>query len=120
MRQILMTPCLLFLVCGCSGAKSTPAWVEQLQAHASAERLRAAQALGERRAEATMVVPALTNALKDTDAFVRREAAKSLGRIGPDAQPAVPQLTAALRDRQPKVRQAAKQALKTIVPARGD
>ena len=77
MRQFLMSPCFLFLVCGCSGAKSTPAWVEQLQAHESAERLRAAQALGERRAEATIVVPALTNALKDTDAFVRREAARA-------------------------------------------
>src|SRR6266496_4799088 len=92
MKQFLMTPCFLLLACGCGGAKSTPAWVEQLQAQESSERLRAAQALGERRAEATLVVPVLANALKDTDAFVRREAAKSLGRIGSDAQPAVPQL----------------------------
>jgi HEAT repeat protein len=72
--------------------------------------------VGQRKADAEIVVPALMEALKDSDAFVRREAANSLGRIGPNAKRAVPALLVATQDRQPKVRQAATQALQQIDP----
>jgi len=43
-------------------------------------------------------VPALIEALKDTDASVRKTAAKVLQLIGPDAKPAIPALTKLLKD----------------------
>jgi HEAT repeat protein len=108
---------LAVLAAGCGG-KSTQDWIAQLGDRDSAQRLRAVKALGGRRSEADIVVPALAGALQDENAFVRRDAAEALGAIGPEARPAAPALTAALRDRNAPVRRAAARALEKLgVPA---
>ena len=59
-------------------------------------------------------VPALIEALRDTDAGVRKAAANALGKVDPDVKLAVPALTDALKDKVPAVRQAAAGALGLI------
>jgi HEAT repeat protein len=59
-------------------------------------------------------VPALGDALGDSEWAVRRQAAIALGHIGPDARPAIPALQKVSRDPDPLVRKAAQQALKQI------
>ena len=61
-------------------------------------------------------VPALIDALRDTDAGVRKAAANALGKVDPDVKLAVPALTDALKDKVPPVRQAAASALGLIGP----
>ena len=116
MKRLCLFGAVLLLLAGCGRGKSTADWLEKLRSEDSSVRLHAAKALGDKKADAQRVVPALAEALRDQDAFVRREAANSLGRIGPDAKGAVPALLTAAQDRQPKVRQAASQALKQIDP----
>ena len=53
---------------------------------------------------AAPVVPALGEALRDTDASVSLTAAVALGEIGPAAAPAVPALAEALKDKNKLVR----------------
>jgi len=112
-RTLVIGAVLLLAGCG----RSTSAWIEQLHANDSTERLHAVHALQERRGDTKQVVAALTAALKDEDAFGRRDAARALGKLGPDATDAAPALTAALKDRNTHVRKAAAEALKQIDPA---
>jgi HEAT repeat protein len=107
--------CLAALLAGCGG-KSADEWVGQLHSGDAAQRLHAVHALGDRGAEAPLVAPALAEALKDENAFVRRDAAAALGKIGPEAKPAVPALLAAHKDKERNVRKAAAEALKKIDP----
>ncbi len=113
MKKVLVV-CLAVLLAGC-GQKSTGDWVTQLKDKDVALRQQAVKALG-KSGEAGVAVPALAEALKDENAFVRRDAAGALGGFGPEAKPAVPSLTAALKDKEHSVRQAAAQALKKIDP----
>jgi HEAT repeat protein len=106
----------LALAVGGCGGKSTGEWIDLAKSKDSADRARAVGALGKRGAEADAVVPVLTQALKDEDAFVRRDAAKSLAQIGPAGSAAVPALWAATRDKNQHVRQAAVEALRKIAP----
>jgi HEAT repeat protein len=103
---------LALLLLGC-GQKSTDYWVAEAKAPNSAERLHAIHALRNKAKEAERVVPVLTTALNDPDAFVRRDAARALGDFGPEAAPAVPALLALHKDRDP-VRRAAAEALEKI------
>jgi len=104
---------LAVLLAGCGG-KSTDDWLTQLRSADAAGRLHAIRALEDRGAEAEAVVPALTAALRDDNAFVRRDAAVALGKLGPAARGAVPALQAARKDREPRVRKAAAAALQHI------
>ena len=81
---------LLLLAAGCG--KSTSQWTEQMKSSDSVARLHAVHALKGRVNEPQVVVPALIDALKDDDTFIRRDAARALGRFGPEAAPAVPSL----------------------------
>lgn len=108
----LVSLCLVIALSGCG--KRTVHWTEQMKSSSSVERLHAVHALQERVKEKDLVVPALAEALKDEDPFVRRDTARALGSFGPEAKDAVPQLFLALRDREPGVRKAATQALKKI------
>lgn len=63
--------------------------------HHPAERAHAIEQLVSMSTAAAEAVPALSEALRDTDGSVRRSAAEALGKIGP---PAVPALSEALRD----------------------
>src|SRR5438067_1190359 len=98
LRKPLLLLALALLLGGCGG-KSTADWVDQLHAKDSAQRLHAIKALARRPAEAEVVVPALAEALKDEDTFVRRDAARALGDLGPAAKSALSPLLLALRDK---------------------
>lgn len=113
--RIRYVVCVLLLVSGC-GKKSTGEWVDQLRAADGSSRLHAIAALAERQGDADVVIPALAEALRDQESFVRRDAARALGRFGSEARPAVPGLRALLRDRKKDVRQAAARALAQIDP----
>jgi HEAT repeat protein len=65
---------------------------------------------------ADMVVPVMTDALKDSDYYVRRDAARALRKFRDEARPAVPALLVAVKDKEPSVRRAAADALKQIDP----
>jgi HEAT repeat protein len=104
---------VLVLLSGCGG-KSTDDWVQQLRGGDASQRLHAIRALENRGEEATVVVPALAEALRDDNAYVRRDAAVALGKIGPGAGAAVPALLAARKDRERSVRKAAEEALGKI------
>lgn len=115
MKNKLLTIGLVVVLAGCGG-KSTGDWAAQLRSGDASQRLHAIRALEDRGAEAA-VVPALAEALKDENAFVRRDAARALGKVGPEARPAVPALLAAARkDRERSVRKAVAEALKKIDP----
>jgi HEAT repeat protein len=105
----------MVLLLGCGG-KSTTDRLEQLRSPEATQRLHAVKALGEKRSEASQVVPALARALADEDAFVRRDAAQALGQFGPEGREALPALRALLKDRNAAVRRAASGALKKIDP----
>lgn len=105
----------LFIAAGC--AKSTAHWTEQMKSPDSVQRLHAVHALKVRVKEPHVAVPALVDALKDEDTFIRRDAARALGKFGPDAVDAVPPLRVLLTDKEPSVRKAAAQSLKQIEPA---
>lgn len=67
---------------------------------------------GPHRSHAVLsAVPALTEALSDSDRFVRRAAARSLERLGGHAAPALPALLEALKDPEEEVRAAVATAL---------
>jgi HEAT repeat protein len=112
----LLVVCGMVLFAGCGG-KSTDDWVQQLRSGDGSQRLHAIRALENRGTEAPVVVPALAEALRDENAFVRRDAAAALGKLGAEARPAVLALQAARKDRERSVRSAAGAALKKIDPA---
>jgi HEAT repeat protein len=116
--KALLAAGLAIVLSGCGG-KPTAEWIQQLHGKEAAQRLHAVKALGERCAEADVVVPALAETLRDEDAFVRRDAAAALGKIGAGAKTAVPALLAAMQDRNAGVRQEAARALKRIDPEAG-
>jgi HEAT repeat protein len=74
----------------------------------------AADALGALKARPDIAVPALENALRDTNAPLRAIAANSLIWFENRAQPALPSLSNALVDPNPDVRQAATNAIQQI------
>ncbi|HKZ09281.1 MAG TPA: HEAT repeat domain-containing protein [Rhodanobacteraceae bacterium] len=82
-----------------------------LQRGPAQQRTFAADVLGEKGAEATAAIPALTSALKDDDTGVRRAAAKSLGQLTAYDGAALSALLGALDDPEADVREAAVNAL---------
>ncbi len=99
------------LACGGCGKGSTTHWIEQLKAPESIARIQAIHTLQERKGDAEIIVPALSEALQDENIYVRRDAARRLGSFGAEAKSATPALQAALRDREASVRTAAAKAL---------
>jgi HEAT repeat protein len=115
-RLILL---LAFLVCGgCGKTKSTDQLIEDLKSPHERERVVAVRLLPRRQADAVRIVPALTEALKDSEGDIRWSAAIGLGSFGEQAHDAVPALQEALRDRDARVREAAGVALSRIDPTR--
>ena len=106
----------LVLVVGCGKQASTEELVAQATASDEAARLQAVRALSAGPKQAEAVVPAVTEALKDQNHYVRRDAARALRGYGFDAKPAVPALLVAARDRDSGVRRAAVITLKEIDP----
>jgi HEAT repeat protein len=109
----------LLVLCagGCGDRGRTEELIAQMHSQETAVRLHAIRALGERGPKsARAAVPALSEALRDSDAFVRRDAARALGQIGPAARDAAAALRLAAKDRNPQVRKAAAEALQEIQP----
>jgi len=96
------------------GEKSVAALVGMLKAGGPADPQTAAEALGDLGDAARAAVPALKEALKDKDQFLREAAAAALGDIGLGAKAAVPALETALKDTEEVVREAAAESLKKI------
>ena len=108
-----------FLACaGCGKRKSTDELIGDLKSAQERERIIAVRLLPQRKGDAAKVVPALIEALKDTEGDIRWSAAIGLGYFGEQARDAIPALQAAQRDRDARVRQAAGVALSRIDPAR--
>ena len=114
MRPRLIMIVLLSLA-GC-GSPSTDDWLVQLKNADVVKRRQALRELAARPAEADRIVPALCDALRDENTYVRHDAASVLAKFGPDAREAVPALTLALQDSDHSVRKAAGSALKKIDP----
>jgi HEAT repeat protein len=105
------------LACGC-GNKSTDELVTDLKSPQERDRIIAVRLLPQRKGDAARVVPALIEALQDTDGDVRWSAAIGLGYFGEQGKDAIPALQAAKRDRDARVREGAGVALSRIDPTR--
>jgi HEAT repeat protein len=98
--------------------KSTAELIADLKSHEEKDRLIAVRLLPQRKGDAALTVPALVEALKDTEPDIRWSAAIGLGNLREQAGEAVPALQAALKDRDARVREAAGVALSRIDPTR--
>jgi HEAT repeat protein len=117
---------IVVFAAGCGGGpsyddKSMSQWLKDLKGRNTGQRRDAIRALGEigkREPSASLkIVPALVEALKDSEADVRRAAPAGLAKMGPNAKGAVPSLKEALSDSDKDVRSAALQALADIDPS---
>ena len=112
MRKFLIL--CLAVVMGCGKEKTTADWITQLHDKDSARRLEAVKELEKRETELEAVVPALIEALKDENSYVRRDSATALGNLGSGAASAISALRVAQQDRERSVRKAASDALQKI------
>ena len=71
---------LALVLAGCG--KSTEDWLAQLKDGDVVKRRQAIRELGARNADASQIVPALTEALRDESGYVRHDAATTLGKFG--------------------------------------
>ncbi len=101
-------------VAGCSKAKSTDELIEDLSSTDDGDRIKAVRWLQHRQGEATKIVPALIESLKDGEVDVRWSAAIGLGYYGADAEEAIPALEKAQSDYDARVREAARVAISRI------
>jgi HEAT repeat protein len=94
--------------------------MEALKGDRDAEvRRAAAKALGDISPDSKLVVPALTEALKDSSVAVKMQAALALGQYGAEARSALPSLRELAFDKkQKKLAQAARIAMKSIKGAK--
>jgi HEAT repeat protein len=94
--------------------------MKELKSREVKTRIAAAEELGHigqiKKSLAEPAVPALIDALRDSDTGVRKAAAEALGKVDPDVKVAVPALTNALKDKASPVRQSAASALGQIGP----
>ena len=112
--RFVLLLCLL-ACCGC-GQKSTDQLIQDLKAPHEREQIIAVRLLPQRKSDATKIIPALIEALKDKSDGVRCSAAIGLGYFGEQAKDAIPALQIARRDSDVKVREAAGVALSRIDP----
>ncbi len=115
MKRWLFCLCVGLVLSGCGRQKTPEAYAAQARAGEAAARLEAIRALAGSES-ADLVVPVMTDALKDSDYYVRRDAARALRKFRGEARQAVPALVVAARDQEPSVRRAATEALKEIDP----
>ncbi len=107
----------LLTVGGCSWEKSTSELIADLKSGPEKDRLIAARLLQNRKSDASTVVPALIEALKDKSDDVRTSAAIGLGYFGEQAKDAIPALKELAKDSDIRVREAAGRAMSRIDPS---
>jgi HEAT repeat protein len=107
---------LCILACVGCGGKSTDQLIQDLKAPHEREQIIAVRLLPQRKGDATKIIPALIEALKDKSDGVRTSAAIGLGSFGEQAKDAIPALQIAQRDSDVRVREAAGVALSRIDP----
>jgi HEAT repeat protein len=115
-RFVLLLGLLAFA--GCGKMKSTDELIGDLKSTQEGDRIKAVRLLPQRQGDATKIVPALMESLKDKGGDVRWSAAIGLGYFGEQAKDAIPALQAAQHDRDARVREGASVALSRIDPAR--
>jgi HEAT repeat protein len=115
-RTYILAVILLGLVAfaGCGQGKSTDGLIADLSSPNEGDRINAVRLLPQRRGDATKVVPALVESLKDGHADIRWSAAIGLGYFGAQAKSAVPALEKAKGDTDARVREAARVAISRI------
>jgi HEAT repeat protein len=116
--RIILPLCLSLLLCGCGHGKSTEMLIKDMQSRDVSVKLEAIRALASMRAEAALIVPELTKALRDENTAVRRDAAQALGNMGAEARPAIAALVPLLEDKNVRVRKVAALAIQRIDPDR--
>jgi HEAT repeat protein len=116
LKSMVLSLCLL-AYCGCGG-KSTDELIADVKSPQAGDRVKAVRLLPQRKEEAAKVVPALIEALKDSQDDVRWSAAIGLGYFGEEAKDAIPPLQEAQHDPDARVREAAGVALSRIDPSR--
>src|SRR5437762_1315738 len=84
-----------------SAGKPLSAWMAQLKNANLARRLEATEAIAELGPKAQKAVPALIEALKDSDEYVRLRVSSALTQVG---KPAAPALVEALKQKDTNVR----------------
>ncbi len=105
---------------GRQGKGAVPALVQALRQEGRvAVRKMAALVLGDLAPDALEALPALIDALRDSDEGLRRRAAVALGRFGGAAVAAIPALRLSLNDPDEGVRSFAGAALTLIDPEEG-
>jgi HEAT repeat protein len=116
-RASLITIACLLACGGCGKKKSTDQLLEDLKSSQVKDRLIAVRLLPQRKGEAEKVVPALIDALRDSEDDIRLSAAIGLGYFGEEAKAAIPRLQAVQRDEDARVREAVSVALSRIDPS---
>ena len=99
---------------GCSKGPSTEELIEDLNSGEEIDRIKAVRWLNQGRRDGATVIPALIEALEDTEVEVRQGAAIGLGYYGKEAESAIPALEELLKDKDGRVRHAAKTAIARI------
>src|SRR5438552_693164 len=110
---MVMFMCVLALA-GCSKAPPTDKLLEDLSSKDEGDRIKAVRWLQHRQGEATKIVPALIESLKDVEVDVRWSAAIGLGYYGADAEKAIPALEKLKGDHDARVREGARVAISRI------
>jgi hypothetical protein len=96
----------LLRIGGC-GKGSTAHWIEQLKAPGAIHRIEAVHTWQFRKMKALRIVPALIEALKDENVYLRQGAARALRFSAAEAKSATLAIRMALHDREPGVCRAA-------------
>jgi HEAT repeat protein len=108
---------VVLLCAGCHKEKSTDELIADLKSPQAKDRIVAVRLLEQKKGDPAKVVPALMEALKDSEDDVRWGAANGLGYYGDQAKDAIAALQhMQLHDPDARVRNAARRALARIDP----
>lgn len=114
LRIYVVTLMWLLALAGCNKAASTDELIDDLSSADEGERIKAVRWLQQRKGDASKVVPALIESLKDPQGDIRWSAAIGLGYFGSEAEEAIPALEDAKGDKDARVREAARVAISRI------
>lgn len=114
MRLCVIVLMGLLALAGCSRGKSTAGLIGDLKSKDEEDRIKAVRLLPQQKGDASKVVPALIESLKDGHSDVRWSAAIGLGNLGAEAKSAIPALEKAQRDKDGRVREGARVAISRI------